>query len=71
VRVKEVTISGVPMNTHARNDRNERAAIRRYLEPNQKGWFDESMEEIASDRRYLDADAPSARTRRLLPRPCC
>lgn len=36
-------------------DRNERAAIRRHLEPNQKRWFDESLEEIASDPRYLDA----------------
>jgi hypothetical protein len=43
------------LQASARDDRNERAAIRRYLEPNQKGWFDESMDEIASDLRYLDA----------------
>ncbi len=43
------------LQASARDDRNERAAIRRYLEPNQKGWFDESMDEIASDPRYLDA----------------
>ena len=43
------------LQASARDDRNERAAIRRCLEPNHKGWFDESMKEIASDPRYLDA----------------
>jgi len=43
------------LQASARNDKSERAAIRRYLEPNQRGWFDESMDEIAADPRYLDA----------------
>jgi hypothetical protein len=43
------------LQASVRDDRNERATIRRYLERNQGGWFDESMEEIAADSRYLDA----------------
>lgn len=43
------------LQASARNDRSELDAIRRYLEPNQRGWFDQSMEEIAADPRYLDA----------------
>jgi len=43
------------LQASARGDKSERAAIRHYLEPNQRGWFDESMEKIAADPRYLDA----------------
>ncbi|HYM61936.1 MAG TPA: hypothetical protein VEZ11_13715 [Thermoanaerobaculia bacterium] len=43
------------LQASARNDRSEREAIRRHLEPNQRGWFDESINEIAADPRHLDS----------------
>jgi hypothetical protein len=43
------------LQASARDDERELSAIRRYLEPSQKGWLDEAMEEIAADPRYLDA----------------
>jgi len=43
------------LQASARANKKELAVIRRYLEPNQKGWLDEAIDVIAADPRYLDA----------------
>jgi hypothetical protein len=54
------------LQASVRGDKTELAALRRYLEPNQKGSLDEAIEEIAANPRYpmryrIESSRPSTR----------